>query len=134
MLSHAKNHRFTRTFKKSSTKPSQTFQSIYLTFALRAQYSFIKLTKRVIMLANTLVHENRRLCTLLILFQQRILPLFQTIQTKSKLMTKYKIEITSITLNDTPNNKEGVIKLLLFRSRESEQDQYVVLRLCVFCR
>lgn len=63
-----KNARVTRQ-KKEKRKEK------HLAFTLGPQNSFSKLVQLFILLSNSLIHEDRRLPTLLILLQQRFVPL-----------------------------------------------------------
>lgn len=79
------------------------FQKPHLPFALRPQNSLIKLLKRFVLLSNSIIYKNGRLCTLLVLLQQRLLPLFSA-QTPQKFKLNPKLASQESSRNHTHTN------------------------------
>jgi hypothetical protein len=76
----------------------------YLTLTLRPQNGLIELAKRIVLLPNTLIQEHRSLPTLLILLQQRLLPLPQPKRSKNSI-TDPKIHICIYNLSRGDSRK-----------------------------
>lgn len=96
----------------------------YQTLTLGTPNGLIELVELIIMLSNSLIDKDRRLITLLILFQQRVLP----------LRTQKIKKINKIKFGNLNGITKGVMKSVPFQWHESERGQYGALRLCVSFR
>jgi hypothetical protein len=86
-------------YKQVNTPVFRQSKRTYLTLTLRPQNSLIELAECIVLLPNTLIQEHRSLPTLLILLQQRLLPLPQPKRSTNSITNqkKYIYDIQFIT-------------------------------------